>query len=57
MQDWEVRELELLKKENQWFEELPEWLKIIDNSWYYIGIIFLISLFGFALGLIIGFLL
>lgn len=57
MRDWELRELELRRKENEWFEKLPEWMKIIDNHWYYIGILFLSAPIAFGLGLGIGFLL
>jgi hypothetical protein len=54
MNEWQLRELELQRKENAWFEALPEWMKIIDNHWYYIGILALSMPICFGIGLLIG---
>lgn len=54
MNEWQRRELELQRKERAWFDALPEWMKIIDNHWYYLGILVLSMPICFGIGLIIG---
>ena len=54
MNEWQQKELELQRKERDWFDKLPEWMKIIDNHWYYLGILLLLTPISFGIGLFIG---
>ena len=57
MKEWQLKELELRRKENAWFDELPGWMKVVDNHLYFVLILVLVFPIGFGIGLGIGFLL
>ena len=57
MKEWQLKELELQRKENAWFDELPEWMKVIDNHFYFVLVLLLILPISFGIGLGIGLLL
>ena len=54
MNEWQRRELEQLRKENEWFERLPAWMKVIDNHLYFVLILVIGLMLGFNIGFMIG---
>jgi hypothetical protein len=54
MNYWEKRELELQRKENAWRDNLHPFMKMIDDTPSYIGILLVGGVLSFGIGLIIG---
>jgi hypothetical protein len=54
---WEIKEEELLARENAYLENFNWFEKIIDSHWYYPVCLLIVSLVAFNLGLLIGFML
>lgn len=54
MNQWELNEQELLRKENAWYDKLNPFMKAVDNPLYYMIGTFTISLVAFGIGVGIG---
>lgn len=57
MNPWQIKERELLAKENAWYRKLSPFMKAVDNHWHYAVGVILLSGLAFFIGLCIGFLL
>jgi len=55
MNYWEQKELEQLKIENAWLDDLSPFMKLMDSHAGAILAIVLVSVVTFSLGLLIGF--
>ena len=54
MKEWERREMELLRKENAYYDAYTPFEKFIDNDWtYMLGIVILVPA-CMCVGLLIG---
>jgi hypothetical protein len=54
MNEWELREYELLKKENAWYDKLNPFWKMIDSHSGYILFLLVMSGFSIGIGILIG---
>jgi hypothetical protein len=54
MNEWQRRELEQLRKENAWLDELSPFMKLVDNTLTFCLLYFFACLVGFLIGLGIG---
>jgi hypothetical protein len=54
MKPWELKEAELLAKENAWANSLSPFMKIIDNHLWFCVLLFFMFPLAFLIGLGIG---
>lgn len=54
MNEWELREYELLKQENAWYDKLNPFWKMIDSHSGYITFLWVVCGFSLGIGILIG---
>ena len=54
MKDWQLRELEIKKRENAWYESLSPFMKAVDNHTMFCFMLIVSWIVATGLGLLIG---
>ena len=54
MKDWQLRELEIKKRENAWYESLSPFMKAVDNHMMFCFMLIVSWIVATGLGLLIG---